>query len=183
MPRNVRRFTRTRKRPTKWCGDISSVIVPNTASVAVADGVVLCGATGADTDIADPLVGWCRGAISLSRDGIGETNPVVIWAVVMMRTIPGTTTAVQPFNAFDAADLERQDILGMGHCAVPGFNIIPSSDVNKIDGSCTVTDINIKVGRRWHRNANQLMLWIVSGGIEDNAYEANVSIRSLMKFG
>jgi len=183
MARNVRRFTKARKRQTKWCGDYATVSVKNTGTLAVADRVALCGQTVSDPNIADPLIGWCRGQISLSRKGVGEVNPVVIWAVVLGRTIPGTITAVQTFNPFDAADLERQDILGMGHCPIPPVDLTPSTDTAVINRASTVTEIHIKVGRRWHRNANQLMLWVVAGGAENDAYEANTSIRTLMKFG
>ena len=183
MPRTVRRVTRSRKRQTKWCGFADGHTIPNAATLGVADGDPICPATTSKTDQADPLVGWCRGSLSVSRIGIGEVNPAVMWAVVMGRVVPTSNQAIQTFNPFLTEDLERQDILGMGAVAVPPTVLIPSSDVNVANRGSLTTEINIKVGRRYHRNLNQLFLWVVAAGAEDNAYQVQVVIRSLMKFG
>ena len=184
MPRRAARtVVRSRKRQTKWCAQTSTAIVPNQAGLAISDHQLLCPGTSADHDQADPLVGWCRGSISLSRLLVSEKNDAVAWAIVMMRTEPGTTDPLQVFNPFLPADLERQDILGMGYCAIPPIAFIPSSDASSPDSSATVTNINIKVGRRYNRTANELCLWLVAFGSSDLAYEATFSIRSLMKFG
>ena len=184
MPRRAARtIVKSRKRQTKWCAQTSTAIVPNQGGLAIADHFLLCPGTSADQDAPDPLVGWCRGSISLSRLLVTEKNDAVAWAIVMMRTAPGTTDPVQTFNPFLPADLERQDILGMGYCAIPPIAFIPSTDASSPDSSATVTNINVKVGRRFHRNSNELVLWVVSFGSMDLGYEATFSIRSLMKFG
>ncbi len=182
MPRTVRRTQKVR-RPTKWCAATSVAIVPNQAGLAIADGNPLCPSTTAGFDQADPVVGWCRGAISLSRVGVAEANPAVAWAIVLAKTVPGSITPLQTFNPWAVTELERQDILGMGHIPVPPTNLVPSTDARIADDSSTVVDINIRVGRKYPRNSTQLMLWIVSFGSEDVAYEAVFSIRTLMKFG
>ena len=178
MPRNVRVVTRSRKRPTKWCASSALSIVPNQGGLAVGDGIPLCPGTAADADVQDPLIGWCRGHLSLSRVGIGEVNPCVAWAIVMMRTDPGTTTPLQVFNPFNVPDLERQDILSMGHIAVP-----PMTSAAAANRGSLVSEVNCRVGRKFHRNANMLFLWIVAAGAADNDFECTSTIRSLMKFG
>jgi len=181
MPRNVRGRTRVAKRATKWCAVSAVIPVPNQAGLAIADGIPLCPNSISSADQADPLIGWCRGSLSLSRSGVGEVNPVVAWAIVMMRLDPGTTTLQQVFNPFDTDHLERQDILAMGHIAVPP-TVLSSGDVATIARASTVSEITCKVGRKFHRNANMLTLWIVAGGAEDVGYEVTGTIRSLMKF-
>ena len=184
MPRSVRRTIRTaRRRQTKWCASSSVSVIANQGGLAVADAVPLCISTTANADSPDPLVGWCRGSISLSRIGVSEINPAVAWAIVMGRTVPGGVTPLQVFNPFDGDDLERQDILGMGHLPVPATVLIPSSDANRVSREATVTEVAIKVSRRYHRKSNQLFLWLVAAGTEDVAYEATSTIRTLMKFG
>ena len=182
MPRNVRRRTVARKRQTKWCAISALLVAPNQSSIAVADGIPLCSNQDAAADQADPLIGWCRGSISLSRIRFGLEAPVVAYAIVMMRLVPGTTTFVQTFNPFDTDDLERQDILTMGHIPVPPV-LLQADNTEVANSQSSVVNINCKVGRRFKRNANMLTLWIASAGGEDNMVETTSTIRSLMKFG
>ena len=182
MPRNVRVVSRKRKRPTKWCAESLSFDIPASGSIVVGDGQALCDNTVATQDVPDPLVGWCRGQISVSRNGTGTVTPAVAWAIVMMRVNPGFETALQTFDPWLKEDLERQDILGMGHCAVPPTVLIPSSDANVANRSSSVTDIHVKVSRRFLRNTNMLMLWVISKA-GDGEFHAETTIRSLMKFG
>ena len=119
----------------------------------------------------------------MSRVLTTEKNDAVAWAIVMARTAPGTTDPLQTFNPFLPADLERQDILGMGFCEIPPIVFVPSTDASSSNSAASVTDINIRVGRRYHRNANELCLWIVALGSMDVGYEAAFSVRTLLKFG
>ncbi len=182
MPRNVRVVTRKRKRPTKWCAEVESFSIPASSALVVGDGMALCDNTTATQDVADPLVGWCRGQLSISRSGVGTVNAAVAWAIVMMRVAPGNETPLQTFDPWAKEDLERQDILGMGHCDVPPTVLIPSSDAQQANRGSLVTDIHIKVSRRFLRNTNQLMLWVVSKA-GDGEFHCESTIRSLMKFG
>ncbi len=81
MPRRTVR--RGRKRPTKWCGLVTSGSVPDSDSLVVADASNLCPVTTAANDQADPIVGWCRGHISLSRLLGSMPTPAVAWAIVL----------------------------------------------------------------------------------------------------
>jgi len=182
MPRNARVVSRRPKRQTKWCAEQSSFDVPDTGALAAPDALVLCDNLTGSADQPDPLIGWCRGQISLSRNGTGTIIPGVAWAIVMMRVAPGTELPVQVFNPWLKADLERQDILSMGHCAVPPTHLVPSTDANVAERSSTVTEINCRVSRRFLRNTNQLFLWIVARN-GDGEFHAEVTVRSLMKFG
>jgi len=176
--RNVRR---TVKRRTKWCGSSDNSAVPSTTANVVTDATPLCQPTTAVIDQADPVVGWCRGAISLSRVNFADTTPSIMWAIVVGRTEPGAVLPLQVFNPFDEGDLERQDILGMGMLVCPPVLLIPSTDAQTSNNQSTVTEINIKVGRKLMRNTNNLFLWIVADAIND-AFQAQSVVRTLMKF-
>lgn len=182
MPRSARP-RRAAKRPTKWCGQIHNALVPDNGSLAVADGNALCRETSANSDNPDPLAGWVKGQISLSRVSTGDINPAVAWAIVLMRTAAGGALApIQVFNPFGLEEMEIQDILGMGYCEIPP-TVLNGADAHVINRQATVTNINIKVGRRLLRNRNNLFFWIASEGATDNAYHAIASFRTLMKFG
>ena len=185
MPRYASRGTRTarRRRQTKWCGVVTAAPVPNAANLVVGDALPLCSETSAVADQADVVLGWTRGSISLSRLTTSVGSPVVAWAIVLMRTSPAATTApLQIFNPFLAEDLERQDILGMGHMEVPPL-LLKADDTNAINKGSLVEHIHVKVSRKVARNSNNLFLWIVAAGATDDVYASNCSIRSLMKFG
>ena len=179
MPRNVRMTQR--KRPTKWCAQSLTSNVPDNGSLVIGDGLPLCTTTTAVNDEADPVIGWCRGSISLSRVGTGDINPAVAWAIVMMRTEPGGGVPIQVFDPFAVDDLERQDILGMGMIAVQP-TVLNAADAHVIQRGASVTEINIRVGRKWRRNTNGLFLWVASQGASDNNYQSTCVVRSLMKF-
>ena len=183
MPRYARK-TRARKKQTKWCGAVNVFTVPNESNVAVADATELCQPTTAVLDQADPLVGWCRGNISMSRVTTTDTAAAVAWAIVMGRLDPGgALTPVQTFNPWSGDDLERQDILAMGHIPIPPIVKLPTvADSDAVDHSSVVVPITCKVGRRFHRNTNNLFLWVVSAGL-DNSFQVRVAVRTLMKFG
>ena len=180
MPRYRKRSSSV-KRQTKWCAAVQSGGVANVTSLVAGDATNLCPGTTADQDQPDPVVGWCRGSISISRINTSTVNPTVAWAIVLMRTAPGSPTAVQTFSPYLGDDLERQDILGMGYCEVPPV-AINSADNAVVDRSSKVTSINIKVSRKLHRNTNGLFFWIVAEGAGDNQYHVEASIRTLMKF-
>ena len=180
MPRLARR-TRAPKRQTKWCGASADFDVPNTTNIAVTSPVALCGLTTAAADQADPVVGWCKGQISLSRLVPTDEHPSILWAVVLGRLDPDTGILVQTFNPFDASHLERQDILGMGAIEATPVVLIPSTDVPITNGASTVANINIKVGRKLLRNNNNMFLWVVSDSL-NLSFRAQVTIRTLMKF-
>ncbi len=183
MPRSARSSSRRGpKRPTKWCGAAATGNVPNEAGLIVADAIPLCAVGTAEIiDVADPVIGWCRGGISLSRLAAADANSAVAWAIVKQRVDVATSTPVQVFNPWAVADLERQDILGMGHFALPPVVLTPSSDAAVIDRSTTTVEINIKVGRKMPRNTNGLFLWLV-GISSDDAFKFQANVRSLMKF-
>ena len=182
MPRIVRRsFVKRPKRRTKWCGANRAASVPNQANIATSDAIPLCQPTTAVVDAPDPVVGWCRGSISLGRNNVTDTLSACAWAIVLGRTVPGATLPVQVFDPFLEADLERQDILGMGFIPIPPMLFTPSTDAVDIDRSQTVVDINIRVGRKLPRNANNLFLWVVSQSLDD-AFTIRTSVRTLMKF-
>ena len=182
MPRFARRSRGVRrKRPTKWCGATSFAGVPIVSALVVADATPLCQPTTAVLDQADPLAGWVRGDISISHSGSTDTAPAVAWAIVNMRLAVDTNDPVQVFNPFAEADLERQDILGMGHCNIPAMSLT-AADVQTNTREAMVTPINVKVGRRLARNTNNLFFWIVALGAQDNAMTAQVTLRTLMKF-
>ena len=183
MPRFARRpRVVSRKRQTKWCGAVLAASVPAQTDLVVGDATKLCGDFPDQVDYPDPLVGWVKGQISLSRILTGEINAAVAWAVVLMRTDVGTTNASQVFEPFSSDHLERQDILGMGFCAVPPV-VLNAADASVINRGATVTPINIKVGRRLHRNTNNLFLWMASIGATDNSFQSVGTFRTLMKFG
>ena len=183
MPRFAsRRSGPRRKRPTKWCGTTDFNAVPIVSASAVTDATPLCSVTTAVIDQADPLAGWCRGSITIGRSGVADAAPAIAWAVVNQRLDLGTVLPVQVFNPFGDEDLERQDILGMGMCNIPP-SVLTSADARVTSHSGMVTEINVKVGRRLMRNTNNLFLWITALGAEDNAFSAQVVIRTLMKFG
>jgi len=183
MARFVRK-TRSRKRPTKWCGAVNTITVPNEGNLVVADATELCQPTTAVLDQADPLVGWCRGNISLSRVTTTDTAAAVAWAIVMGRLDPGGSVApVQTFNPWSGDDLERQDILAMGHIPIPPIVKLPTvADTDAVNHSSVVASIQCKVGRKFHRNTNNLFLWVVSSGL-DNSFQVKIAVRTLMKFG
>jgi len=185
MPRFARSRTRvvSRKKQTKWCARATDLAVPDPGNLVVGDAIPLCQPTAGVVDEADIVMGWCRGQISISRVDASNTTPAVAWAIVRMRTNPGGTLPVQIFNPFDVLDLERQDILGMGHIRVPPIVLIPSTDLPTIDRSSSVVDINIKTSRKVARNSNNLFLWIVALSVVDNGILAKSSVRTLMKFG
>ena len=182
MPRYAKRSGPRRKRQTKWCAAVTFGGVPDTGSIATIDALPLCAPTTAVGDQADPVVGWCRGDITLSHSGSTDTAPAVAWAIVNMRLDVATVLPVQIFNPFDVDDLERQDILGMGHCNIPAMSL-NSSDAQTNTREAMVTKIEVKVSRRLHRNTNNLFLWIAMLGSQDNAITAQITVRSLMKFG
>jgi len=178
MPRFVRRRSAPKRR-TKWCAAQADFNVPNIANNAVADAVPLCLPTTAVVDQADPVVGWCRGQISLSRVTITDTAPAVAWAIVVGRLTIAASTPVQVFNPWSVDDLERQDILGMGHFEIPPIVDVGAGSV--IDHSTRVATINIKTSRKLSRNTNNLFLWVVGNSL-DNATTVKCAIRTLMKF-
>ncbi len=112
-------------------------------------------------------------------------TPAAAWAIVKMQINVSTGEPVQIFNPFNSVDLERQDILGMGHLAVPP-TILQADNTIVTERSNTVTEINIKVGRRLLRNTQALFLWTASTDESapgtDNAFQIIGSIRTLMKF-
>ncbi len=174
-----------RKRQTKWCGEEFNFQVPSAPALVVGDGNALCVVTTAVVDQADPLVGWCRGQISLSRRASVDGSPAVAWAIVAQRLTVGAITPAQTFNPFFKGDLERQDILGMGHCVVPPI-VLKADNTFDLNRGNSVTDINVRVSRRLARNTNNLFLWIASeeaGTPTDVTFHAIVTIRTLMKFG
>ena len=180
MARSVRRGS-VKKRSTKWCGAVADFTVPNPANVVVGDAIPLCQATTATPETADPVAGWCKGSISLSRTNTSDVTPTCVWAIVMGRLSTGSTSVVQIFDPFTEADLERQDILGMGAIPVPGLDMTPSTDAKTPFRDSTVVHINIKVGRKLRRNTNNLFLWVLYDG-SDNGVTATCQIRTLMKF-
>ena len=180
MPRFVKR-TRATKRQTKWCGATGDFDVPNTTNIAVSSPVALCSNTTAVNDQADPVVGWCKGQISVSRIIPTDEHPSILWAVVLGRLDPDTGILVQTFNPFDASHIERQDILGMGAIEATPVVLIPSTDVPITNGASAVANINIKVGRKLPRNTNNLFLWVVSDSL-NLSFRAQVTVRTLMKF-
>ena len=183
MPRFVRsRRSPVRKRQTKWCGIATSLTTPNPANATTADGIQLCTVTTAAPDQADPVVGWCRGNISITRSNTSDTTMSCAWAIVLMRLVEGDTLPVQVFSPFLTGDLERQDILGYGHIEVPPTVLTPSTDARTPDRSSRVAEINLRVGRKLARNTNNLFLWIMTSG-SDNGLSAEVDVRTLMKFG
>ena len=179
MSRNAR-VVRKVKRQTKWCGHTAIANVPNESNVAIGDGRPLCDTTTAVNEQADPVVGFCRGSLSLSRVTATDTAVSVTWAIVNMRLAPGSVLPVQVFDPYQEPDLERQDILGMGQLEIPAI-ILEADNTAIINHSTTVFDVNIKVGRRLRRNTNNLFLWLVSSGL-DNAFLVRSTIRTLMKF-
>ena len=177
MPRNVR----MPKRKSKWCAAAFDFTVPAQASLVVGDGIALCDVTTAVNDQADPVVGWCKGAISISRATSSTPSPAVAWAITMGRLNTGTGAVVQTFNPWDKGDLERQDVLGAGICEVPPL-VLTSADALIDSRGSLVTPINIKVSRKFHRNTNMLFLWVVGLGAADNTTQASGFVRTLMKF-
>ncbi len=181
-----RRSAPRRKRPTKWCGVVSRFVVPDSDSIVANDSIALCPTTTAVHDQADPVVGWVRGQISLSRTLGSMPTCAVAWAIVKMQTLDASTTPVQIFDPFSADDIERQDILGMGHCVVPPI-VLTSGDVQDVQRGNSVTNIHIKVGRKLLRNTQNLLMWIASTDQSapgtDDAFTAIVTLRTLMKFG
>ena len=165
----------------KWCAASDNSSVKNTTNVVVADAIPLCDNTVSRADNPDPVVGWCRGSISLSRLGATDPTPSCAWAIVLGRTASGGTLPLQIFNPFDRDDLERQDILGMGHIPVPAVTLTPSDDSPETSHESTVVDINIKVSRKLLRNTNNMFLWIVSSSANVEL-QAEVTVRTLMKF-
>ena len=121
-------------------------------------------------------------ALAFRYSGSTDSAPAVAWAIVLQRLTVGSSTPVQIFNPFDVDDLERQDILGMGHCNIPAMSLT-AGDVQTNTREAAVTKINVGVSRRVHRNTNNLFLWLAMLGSQDNAITAQVTIRSLMKFG
>ena len=182
MPRRVSRSTRTRpRRPTKWCAAVADDPVANSANLTIADSIRLCASFPSEANQPDPVVGWCKGSISISRLISGEDTPVIRAAIVMCRLDPATADPVQIFNPFNSADLERQDILWMGSAACPP-TVLNAADAKVIDRSSTVLDINCKVSRKFATNTNNLFLWIATA-TTDNLVQAHIVVRSLMKFG
>ena len=182
MARFVKRRSSFRtKRKTKWCAAAFDFQVPNQGNLTAADGVNLCIQDDAVHDQADPVIGWCKGSISLTRIGVAVTNPSVAWAIVMGRLNTASGVVVQNYNPWDISDLERQDVLGTGQLEVPPI-VVKADDSEKADRGNRVTDINIKVSRKFNRNTNGLFLWVVAIGASDNNYQASGFVRSLMKF-
>ncbi len=179
--RGRRNFSNARKRPTKWCSAAFDFPVPSSPALAAADGVNLCVGTNADADMADPVVGWCRGGLSISRVGAAVDNPAVAWCIAMSRTDPGSTTALQVINPWNASDMERQDILGWGICDVPPLGLNSADALVDLRGSLT-TVVHVKTSRKYPRNSNQLTLWVAAIGGTDNNYQVSGVIRTLMKF-
>ncbi len=183
MPRRIKRTVR-RKRPTKWCATVLKGQIPDSDSIILADAINLCPGTTAINDQADPVVGWCRGYLSVSRLLGSMPTCAVSWAIVKMQT-DSAGVPVQIFNPFDLNDLERQDILGLGHMVVPP-TVLTAGDVVQTQRGNSVTEINIKVGRKVLRNNQSLFLWTASTDESapgtDNAFQLIASIRTLMKF-
>ena len=181
-----RRPVKRRKRLTKWCGLVTSGSVPDSESLAEADSSNLCPNTTAVNDQADPVVGWCRGHISTSRLLGSMPTPAAAWAIVRQTVNQSTGEPLQTFNPWDQVHLERQDILGMGHLVIPPI-VLDSSNVQETQRGTSVTEINIKVGRRLLRNNQGLFIWFASTDESapgtDNALQVIASIRTLMKFG
>ena len=184
MPKRIVRSRR--KRPTKWCGVVTTGSVPDSDSLIVADSTNLCPVTTAANDSPDPVVGWCKGYISTSRLLGSMPTPACAWAIVLQTMSEATGDPLQVFNPWDQTDLERQSILGMGHMAVPPIVLTPSNDTIVTQRQTTVTEINIKVGRKVLRNNQSLFLWFASTDEAapgtDNAFQVIASIRTLMKF-
>jgi len=181
MPRFARkRFVGRPKRRTKWCGQTSNTTIKNTTNVVVADAIPLCQPTSAVVDQADPTVGWCRGSISVSRLVFTDITPSIAWAIVINRTDAAGTVPLQVFNPFDIDDLERQDILGMGHIPAPPI-LLQADNTAAGDFRSNVVDINVRVGRRLLRNTNNIFLWIVSDSLNVH-FQQQTTVRTLMKF-
>ena len=123
----------------------------------------------------------CRGSITLSRLTATDTAISVLWAIVVNRLVVGSSLPVQVFDPHDEDDLERQDILSMGSLVVPPVVLTPSTDAAAIGHGNSVSEINVRVGRKLARNTNNLFLWVVSSGL-DNGMTVRTSIRTLMKF-
>ena len=185
MARRIVR-ARVRKRPTKWCGVVLKGSMPDSDSIVVADAVPLCPSTSSVNDEADPVVGWCKGHISISRLLGSMPTPAAAWAIVRMQSQPGTDTPVQIFNPFNQGDLERQDILGMGHLVIPPI-VLDSANVQETQRGTSVTEVNIKVSRKLSRNHENIYFWTASTDEAapgtDNALQVISTIRTLMKFG
>ena len=182
----ARRFTRRKRRATKWCSATLNGLIPDAASLIVGDGLALCPTTTAVEDQADPMMGWMRGQFSISRVQPAAQQVAIAWAVVLQRTTVGTESPVQIFNPFDGDDLARQDVLGMGCIPAPAIILVPSTDAPTADQSTSCIDIDIGVGRKVDRNNNMLFLWLASTdsvppGV-DNAFHVIGSMRTLMKF-
>jgi len=190
MARNNRTQRTARKRQTKWCAATVNGLVPDHTDAVAADAVPLCVTTTAVQDEPDVVLGWMRGQITLSRlnPGLDEQSMAVAWAIVMQRTLPGSPSQpVQVFDPFDIEDLERQDILGMGHFELPPVVIVPSNDATRTVQAATVVNIDVGVSRKLGRNTNNIFLWVAStdnvNDGPDNSFHIIGSIRSIMKFG
>jgi len=187
MPRFAKRRSRGRKRQTKWCAAVLNGGVPRTSALVVADALPLCQPTTAVPDQQDVVVGGIRGQINITKIQKDDDDPVVAWAIVLGRTGGSAdSNPVQIFNPFLENDLERQDILGMGFCALPPF-VLNSADVAVVNQAATVTDVVVKSSRKLDRNWNNLFLWVVStaGATagSDNSFRVQASMRTIMKFG
>ena len=185
--RNSRR-TFKRKRATKWCARTVNGLVAGNNNLVTADAVSLCDTAQASIpDMQDVVLGNIRGQLSLFRlpASLLEDSLACAWAIVKMKMAPGGTIPVQLFDPFAQVDLERQDILGMGHIDIPPVLLQADNSV-VTGGGCTVLDIDVKVGRKISRHSENLFLWIAStdnvGAGPDNSFHVIGSIRSLMKF-
>jgi len=185
MARSVR--SRAPRRKTKWVASTTNALVSNTTNLAVSDGLPLAASTTAVNDQADPTIVGVRGQLSLSRQNANDVNPAIAWAIVLMRTAPDSSTAIQLFNPFLQDDLERQDILGMGHIPAPPENL-EADNTGVPDSSTRVVDIHIKAKRKYARNTNGLFFWIVGEngtGVApiDETFRVIASFRTLLMFG
>ena len=188
MPRRFRSRAPRRRRQTKWCAATFEGDVIRSSSLVPADAIALCQPTVGETqDQADIVLGWMKGSLSLSRSLTNDAQPACAWAIVMQRTDPGgSNLPIQVFDPFNLADLERQDILGMGHMEIPPI-ILKSDNQAQVDSSSRVTKIDVKVSRKLDRNTNGIFLWVVSTRSAppgtNVAYTVVGDVRSLMKFG
>ena len=186
MARSAR--NRAPRRKTKWLASTRNALVSNTTLLAASDGLPLAAGTDAVNDQADPTIVGVRGQISISRQNANDVNPAIAWAIVLMRTNPSTPNVpIQIFNPFDQDDLERQDILGMGHVPAPPENI-DTGNTGVPDSRSNVVDVHIKAKRKYARNTNGLFFWIVGDnglGVApiDGTFRVIASFRTLLMFG
>ena len=174
------------KRPTKWVSSAVNGAVPDADSLAVADAVVMTNPTTEIFNQPDPTIVSVRGQLFISRALVTSSRIACAWAIVMMRLDVGGVVPTQVFDPFGTADLERQDVLGMGHLDIPPIAILPSNDSSVIQRGVLTREIHIKVSRKLAQNTNNLFFWIASTdssppGVDDELHVIG-SFRTLLKF-